>query len=979
MLADTSLTGPTRDAVIEVFLRELHGIAPHGAVLIFDDFHLVDESPDVQLVVREIIARGPERLAIVFSSRRTPGVPLARLRSTGEVSELTTDDLRFDRNETQQLFRDSYHRPLEPDVIEDVTARTEGWAASLHLVNAALRDRSPGEIRGFVRNLSGGDHELYDYLAEEVIGDLPTELRTFLMQTSVLQVVTPEFAGVVTSGSVTDTARLTSVAERLTLLSRRARGPRNELRYHPLVREFLQARLTRDVGSSGVAELHRLVADYAKDRDWRISAYHLWSAGDNARLLDVIDVSAKGIIGRGEYLVATGFLSALSIAANRAHFEVVLSRRDSNNGDVRSALDRAEHAVLLDPTSDLAMANLASQHFNAGDLDTGTDWAQRLLGQSEDSSIQGIAAGILTISSSSLDGDVSSAIAEFANLAKQQHQAGYAHFEGISHLNLADAYRASGDVPAARREAVAAIDLLASSSAGSEVPIARAILGWANAHLEQLDEAREELDSALAAASEASRPDVLLEGADFEVAYGSDVAALDHLTALEASGGGAVAGQVASIEVLVALRHANVDEARRISDTIDENRPSNLIGYKSRVLTLKAHALVAAQSAEAIVALDRAQEHARRQSANLWVEVCAALRALTSDASDLNRFIRSRSRNGLWPISRLAELVVDRLDDLPMAELGLIEREAIQRPERWRSALRLVLDRPAGDSVRAARLLEAVGDKSDIARLRRVARTHRGRPEADLGRALARTLAPRVYVEDLGRVSIRVGARTIEGASIRRKVLALLCFLMTRPRFAAARDEVMDALWPEFDPADALNSLNQTVYFLRRVFEPEYKDDLSPGYVHHESDVIWLDAELVRSHSQDCLELIRRIAADPAPTEVMLLAASYAAPFALDFSYEEWASAHRVSLHAAYLQVMEWAVADDTANGHFERGIDLARRALTVSPDADQIEVSLLRLYRLSGSHAAAAEQYEHYAAAMRETFGIDPPALESL
>ncbi len=55
----------------------------------------------------------------------------------------------------------------------------------------------------------------------------------------------------------------------------------------------------------------------------------------------------------------------------------------------------------------------------------------------------------------------------------------------------------------------------------------------------------------------------------------------------------------------------------------------------------------------------------------------------------------------------------------------------------------------------------------------------------------------------------------------------------------------MDALWPEFDPADALNSLNQTVYFLRRVFEPTYKEDLSPAYLHHESDLIWLDTELV--------------------------------------------------------------------------------------------------------------------------------------
>jgi DNA-binding SARP family transcriptional activator len=189
----------------------------------------------------------------------------------------------------------------------------------------------------------------------------------------------------------------------------------------------------------------------------------------------------------------------------------------------------------------------------------------------------------------------------------------------------------------------------------------------------------------------------------------------------------------------------------------------------------------------------------------------------------------------------------------------------------------------------------------------------------------------------------------------------------------------MDALWPEFDPSDALNSLNQTVYFLRRVFEPEYKEDLSPGYVHHESDVIWLDTELVTARSQLCLAAIRILPANPSPGEVADLSQMYLAPFALDFAYEEWASDYRSSLHASYLQVIEKAVAADTASGYFERGIGLARRALDLSPQADQIELSLLRLLRLNGSHSAAAEQYNHYAATHRETYGVEPPALESL
>ena len=99
---------------MDVFLRELPTIAPTGAVLILDDFHLVDEAPDMQYIVRELIARGPERLSIVFASRRRPSIPLARLRANGEVAELGTDDLRFDADETARLFSETYGRTLEP-------------------------------------------------------------------------------------------------------------------------------------------------------------------------------------------------------------------------------------------------------------------------------------------------------------------------------------------------------------------------------------------------------------------------------------------------------------------------------------------------------------------------------------------------------------------------------------------------------------------------------------------------------------------------------------------------------------------------------------------------------------------------------------------------------------------------------------------------------------------------------------------------
>jgi ATP/maltotriose-dependent transcriptional regulator MalT len=85
MLSDLATGGPTREAATDVFLRELPKIAEHGAVLILDDFHLVDESPEVRIIARELVARAPERLSIVFASRQTPPIPFARMRAAGDI------------------------------------------------------------------------------------------------------------------------------------------------------------------------------------------------------------------------------------------------------------------------------------------------------------------------------------------------------------------------------------------------------------------------------------------------------------------------------------------------------------------------------------------------------------------------------------------------------------------------------------------------------------------------------------------------------------------------------------------------------------------------------------------------------------------------------------------------------------------------------------------------------------------------------
>ena len=227
------------------------------------------------------------------------------------------------------------------------------------------------------------------------------------------------------------------------------------------------------------------------------------------------------------------------------------------------------------------------------------------------------------------------------------------------------------------------------------------------------------------------------------------------------------------------------------------------------------------------------------------------------------------------------------------------------RRDRWLPALRAAITDGSEVALPAARCLDELGSPEDVLKLRRFSKRRSADP--DLGRALARRVAEAVFIEDQGRVVIMIGSRRIEGTSIRRKVLTMLCFLLTRPRFLINPRRGARRALAKFEPGVALNSLNQTIYFLRRVFEPSYREDVSPGYLRHESDVVWLDRKLVGSRSQLCSDYIRTLGPRPSPEEVAQLISMYRAQFALDFTYEEWAVAHRDMLHAAFLQIVESA------------------------------------------------------------------------
>ena len=73
---------------------------------------------------------------------------------------------------------------LQPEEITALEIRTEGWIAGLQLAALSMRGRE--DTHAFIRAFTGDNRYIVDYLAEEVLQRQPEPMRSFLLQTSIL-------------------------------------------------------------------------------------------------------------------------------------------------------------------------------------------------------------------------------------------------------------------------------------------------------------------------------------------------------------------------------------------------------------------------------------------------------------------------------------------------------------------------------------------------------------------------------------------------------------------------------------------------------------------------------------------------------------------------------------------------------------------------------------------------------------------------
>jgi LuxR family transcriptional regulator, maltose regulon positive regulatory protein len=235
------------------------------SVLALDDYHLIT-SPLIHEALMFLLERMPPRLHLVLATRAEPQLALAKLRARGQVVEIRSADLRFTPAEAADFLRGTMEVPVDDAEAASLEARTEGWAAGLQLAALALRERT--DRARFVRELSGSNRFVLDYLAEEVLDRLPAHLRRFLLRTSPLDrfcgPLCDAVLGATSQGSRGDSYSQLILAEleRHNLFLVSLDDTREWYRYHHLFRDVLRERLTGGASAGEVAAIHLRASEW---------------------------------------------------------------------------------------------------------------------------------------------------------------------------------------------------------------------------------------------------------------------------------------------------------------------------------------------------------------------------------------------------------------------------------------------------------------------------------------------------------------------------------------------------------------------------------------------------------------------------------------------------------------------------------------------------------------------------------------------
>jgi predicted ATPase/DNA-binding SARP family transcriptional activator len=217
----------------------------------------------------------------------------------------------------------------------------------------------------------------------------------------------------------------------------------------------------------------------------------------------------------------------------------------------------------------------------------------------------------------------------------------------------------------------------------------------------------------------------------------------------------------------------------------------------------------------------------------------------------------------------------------------------------------------------------------------------------------------------------------------RRHVAALFKCLLGAPGYRMLREQLVDALFADRDPAAGAKALRATTYLLRKVLD---RPEAGASHIQSEGEWLllapqlhagppadWLDADAF-DHAADAALHGNHVAACQAAL------ALYGGEYLPDDRYEDWAQARRQELRLRHIALLLHCAVLHYKGGAGDETVHCLRQVLAVDATNEVAARALMRAFAAQGRYNEAFQIYRDLSAALLEELDDEPaPETRSL
>ena len=322
-------------SIVATLVQEIYDAIPEYFVLVLDDHHAVEDQEQINEFLDLLTTYVDENCHLILASRTLPALPnLALLVARRQAAGLSIDELRFTPEEIQALAQQNYALTLTQEQASRLAEQTSGWITGLLLTVARRWEEKQEEapIQGRI------NIRLYDYLSQQVLDQQPALLRDFLLMSSTLDELSPELCATVLD--VDSPADLMDQLRTRNLFVIEFEGHDNQLRYHDLFRDFLQATLRQEDQDRFRELTSRAANAYAERGEWERAVSRYLLLHKHGAVARILDRTATELFETGRWDTLASWIDALPEAIQIAQPQLLVHR-----GQIHS--ERGEHSTAL--------------------------------------------------------------------------------------------------------------------------------------------------------------------------------------------------------------------------------------------------------------------------------------------------------------------------------------------------------------------------------------------------------------------------------------------------------------------------------------------------------------------------------------------------------------------------------------------------------------------------------------------------------